>query len=284
MATRPDPAAPPDAVVLVQLSDPHIVAPGLLLSGGVDTAALLARAVAAVARLQPAATAVLLTGDLVDRASAIEYAHLRALLAPLACPLWLMPGNHDAVAELRAAFADHAYLQPVAGQPALAPHVLYALDLGGLRLVALDTVVPRAPHGALCAQRLAWLDRTLAAQPQTPTVVAMHHPPFATGVAHMDRMGLREGADGLAAVLQRHPQVERVICGHLHRPIVRRFGGTVAMTVPSVAHQIALDLRADGPAAFILEPPGFAVHVWRGGALVSHYAASGDHGPAVRFD
>jgi 3',5'-cyclic AMP phosphodiesterase CpdA len=149
--------------------------------------------------------------------------------------------------------------------------------------VALDTVVPRAGHGSLCAHRLAWLDDTLAAAPEVPTMVAMHHPPFATGIAHMDAIGLREGADGLAAVLRRHPQVERVICGHLHRPIVRRFGGTLAMTVPSTAHQIVLDLRAGGPAAWRMEPPGFAVHTLSDGALVSHGVTVGDHGPVGRY-
>jgi 3',5'-cyclic AMP phosphodiesterase CpdA len=111
----------------------------------------------------------------------------------------------------------------------------------------------------------------------------MHHPPFVTGIGHMDGIGLLEGADALAAVLQRHPQVERVICGHLHRSIVRRFGGTVAMTVPSTAHQIVLDLRTGAPATFRREPPGFAVHAMRDGALVSHVAAVGDHGPVEHY-
>jgi hypothetical protein len=83
----------------------------------------------------------------------------------------------------------------------------------------------------------------------------------------------------LEAPLRRHPQVERVMCGHLHRPIVRRFGSMVAMTVPSTARQIVLDLRADAPATFRREPPGFALHALRDGALVSHHAAVGDHGP-----
>lgn len=265
--------------MLVQLTDPHIVTPGRLLLDRVDTPALLAQAVAGVLALQPGATAVIVTGDLVDRGQPAEYAHLRALLAPLPGSVWLMPGNHDDVPALRAAFPDHAELTPV-DDPALAGFVLWVRQVAGLRLVALDTVVPGAGHGALCAHRLAWLDRTLAAAPGVPTVVAMHHPPFVTGIGHMDDIGLREGADGLAAVLQRHPQVERVICGHLHRPIVRRFGGTVAMTVPSTAHQIVLDLRANGPAAYRREPPGFAVHTLCDGALVSHVAAVGDHGPA----
>ena len=268
---------------LVQMSDAHIVLPGQLLSGGVDTAGLLRCAVASVDRLLPEATAVLLSGDLVDAGSQDEYRHLRRLLEPLRCPVYLMPGNHDAVPVLREVFPDHAYLQPLRDAPALAPHVLYAVDLGGLRLVALDTVVAGRSYGTLCAARLAWLDATLAAAPEVPTLVAMHHPPFDTGIVHMDAIGLREGREGLGQVLRRHPQVERVICGHLHRTIVRRFGGTVAMTVPSTAHQIFLDLRPDGIPGFVHEPAGYAVHTLREGAVVSHLAASGDHGPPTRF-
>jgi 3',5'-cyclic AMP phosphodiesterase CpdA len=271
--------------VLVQLSDTHIVAPGLKLMGRIDTAPLLAASVQDVLALQPQPTAIVVTGDLVDRGSVAEYAHLRTLLQPLidaGWPLHLLPGNHDAVPALRSAWPDLPTLAPLA-DAALAPHVLFATDLGGLRLVALDTVVAGAPHGTLCDRRLQWLDTTLAEQPDIPTIVAMHHPPFVTGIAHMDGMGLREGSEGLAAVLRRHPQVERVVCGHLHRTIVRRFGGTVAMTVPSTAHQITLDLRPDGPPAWRMEPAGFAVHTLRDGALVSHIAAAGDFGPSQAF-
>ncbi len=267
------------APMLVQLSDPHIVAPGRRLLDRVDTPALLAQAVAAVAALRPAPAAVVLTGDLVDRGTAEEYAHLRALLAPLPGPVWLMPGNHDDTAVMRQVFADHDELRPPDGEPALAGHVLWVRQAAGLRVVALDTVVPGAGHGRLCAARLDWLARTLEAAPGQPAVLALHHPPFATGIGHMDAIGLREGAAELAALLQRHPQVERVICGHLHRPITRRFGGTLAMTVPSTAHQIVMDLAPDAPAAWRMEPPGYAVHAWLGDALVSHMVALGDHGP-----
>ena len=269
--------------MLVQLSDPHIVALGRLLMDRIDTPALLASAVASVRALEPPATAVVLTGDLVDRGSAEEYAHLRQLIEPLACPVWLMPGNHDSVEAMRRAFPDHPELTPLS-DGSLAPFVLWVREVAGIRLIALDTVVAGASHGALCKHRLDWLERTLSAAPHQPTIVAMHHPPFATGIGHMDGIGLRQGSDALADVLRRHPQVERVICGHLHRPIVRRFGGTVAMTAPSTAHQIALDLREAGPAAWRLEPPGFALHALVDGAVVSHQITVGDFGPSQPYD
>lgn len=268
--------------MLVQLSDPHVVAPGHLLMNQIDTAALLAQAVASVLSLETPAAAVVLTGDLVDQGSANEYAQLKQLLAPLNCHVWLMPGNHDSVEAMRRAFSDHAELTPEQ-DPALAPYVLWERDVAGMRLVALDTVVKGASHGSLCEKRLEWLDRTLLKAPQQPTIVAMHHPPFATGIGHMDSIGLRQGTEGLATVLLKHPQVERVICGHLHRHIVRRFGGTVALTAPSTAHQIVLDVRQGGPAAWRREPPGYAIHALVEGSVVSHGVAIGEYGSTVPY-
>jgi hypothetical protein len=45
-----------------------------------------------------------------------------------------------------------------------------------------------------------------------------------------------------------------------------------------------LNLNADGPAAFVLEPPGVHLHRWTAtGGLVSHLSVIGDFGPASPF-
>jgi 3',5'-cyclic-AMP phosphodiesterase len=258
-------------MIVAQLTDPHIVAPGALLYGRVDTADFLMRAVAELNRLDPAPDIVVITGDLVDKGDPVGYDHLRRLLAPLAVPVFVIPGNHDAREPLRAAFGADGYL-PAEG------FLQYAVEDYKLRLVALDTLIPGQGGGELCSERLAWLDRTLAAAPARPTLVLMHHPPFLTGIERMDKAGLHQGADALEAVVARHPQVERILCGHLHRAIDRRFAGTVAGTAPSTAHQIRLDLRPDASSLrFMFEPPGYQLHLWRGGAgLVSHTAVIGD--------
>jgi 3',5'-cyclic AMP phosphodiesterase CpdA len=149
-----------------------------------------------------------------------------------------------------------------------------------VRLVALDTLVPGAPGGRLCAERLAWLDARLAEERGRPTLVFMHHPPFVTGMRAMDAMGL-EGKTDLAAVIGRHQQVEGVVCGHLHRPITRRFAGTVATTCPATAHQLALDLAPAPRLAVVMEPPACMLHVWLGpeAGLVSHLSVIGGERP-----
>jgi 3',5'-cyclic AMP phosphodiesterase CpdA len=149
---------------------------------------------------------------------------------------------------------------------------------GVMRVVTLDSSRFPEPGGSLDPEQLTWLDAVLAEEPTTPTMVALHHPPFATGIAHMDTMGLEPAATAaLAEVVARHPQVERILCGHLHRSITRRFAGTIAMTAPSTAHAVELDL-AGGPPAWTHEAPALLVHRWdREDGLVTHYEAIGDH-------
>ena len=249
----------------------HIRAPGELASGRVDTAAFLTRTVASLRALDPRPDAVLLTGDLVDSGeSREEYVHLRRLLAPLDMPCHAIPGNHDGRATLR------EVLGHCIGSTDCDELIQYVVDYPELRLVFLDTVVPGRDAGLLDAVRLAWLDERLSEAPSKPTLIAMHHPPFRSGIAFMDELGC-DGADALAAVLHRHPQVERVVCGHLHRNISVRFGGTIACSAPSTAHQIALDLRpreASQPA-FNFEPAGYLLHLWQPGTgLVTHACAA----------
>lgn len=258
--------------LLLQLSDLHIREPGRLAYGRIDTAPYLREAVASIGRLPQRPDAVVITGDLTDFGRAAEYDHLRELLAPLApLPIYLLPGNHDERQQLRASFPEHAWLGTEG-------FVQYSVPVGAMQLIALDTVVPGASGGSLCAERLDWLAAQLDAHRDRPVVIAMHHPPFRTLIGHMDEIGLLQGAEALEALVARHPNVERVICGHLHRSIQVRFGGSVALTVPSPAHQVCLDLAPDAPSAWTLEPPGYAVHALpAGGRLVSHLAASGRH-------
>jgi 3',5'-cyclic AMP phosphodiesterase CpdA len=267
-------------MLIAQITDLHINPPGKKSMGLVDTAAMLEAAIARLNALDPQPDVVLATGDLVDFGSAAEYGLLRELLSPLRAPLRVIPGNHDSREGLAAAFADHAYLPRARGG---ADYIHYTLEDWPVRLVAFDTIVPGEPGGHAGAERCAWLDRTLGAAPERPTAIFMHHPPFATGIGHMDAMGLRD-AENLAAVVRRHPQVERVMCGHLHRAIQVRWAGTVASTAPSTAHQVTLDIRPGAKGTFVMEPPGFQLHVWRPGTgLISHTAYVGAFGGPRSF-
>src|SRR5258706_3827162 len=255
-------------MILVQISDLHVTRPATLLQGVVDTGAHLRQVIAAICHLDPQPDCLVITGDLVENGRPDEYAELRDILSAYAAPLYVIPGNHDEREAFRAAFADQPWM------PRRGP-VQYTIEAHPLRLVALDTVVPGAPHGELDESCLIWLEDRLAEQPQRPTGVLVHHPPFDTGIAHMDAMGLLQGRDALAAVIRRHAQVQAILCGHVHRPIETRFAGTLAAICPSPAHQISLDLSAGGPAAFVMEPGGYRLWRWDGATLVAHTGVVG---------
>jgi 3',5'-cyclic-AMP phosphodiesterase len=249
-------------MLLCQISDPHIVEKGALAYGRVPTAQLLDKCVRRILAQPRLPDAVVATGDLTDHGTAAEYAQLAELLAPLPMPLFLVAGNHDDRDALKKAFPAHAHLDGEDG------FIQYAVDVLDVRLVVVDTVVPRAPGGELCARRLQWLDRTLAAS-RRPTIVAQHHPPYVTGLSVMDDMGLAN-PDAEAAVIARHPHVERVLSGHVHRTSHARFGGTIASTCPSTAHQLCLNLVPDADVRFTMEPAAFQLHLWNGTRIVTH--------------
>src|SRR5688572_5629601 len=129
-------------MIVAQLSDPHVVAPGQVLYGRVDTPACLARAVAEVNGLDPLPDVTVVTGDLVGHKEPAEYEHLRQLLAPLRMPVFLIPGNVDSRDLLRATFAADGYL-PKDG------FLQYVIDDYPVRIIALDTHIPGEGGGTL---------------------------------------------------------------------------------------------------------------------------------------
>lgn len=246
-----------NAFILVQLSDPHVGADW----GDGDPTARLAAAVESVRSLRASPSALLVSGDLADNGTDAEYQQVRDLLAPVAVPVYALPGNHDDRDALRRNFD----VPGRDGEP-----VQYAVDLGPLRLVVLDSKRLGEESGELDSDRLAWLDAALAAAPHSPTMVAMHHAPVLTGIPALDELGLPPGdRRALGRVLERHPQVRRLVAGHAHRTIAADLGGCAVLAVPSTYIQARLDFRSD-ELELAAEPPGFAVHVVVGDDVVSH--------------
>jgi 3',5'-cyclic-AMP phosphodiesterase len=247
----------PVPFLLAQLSDFHI---GATWGNGDPTAGLKA-AVDAVLALPDRPDAVVATGDLTDNAAADEYRVVADQLSRIGAPVYVLPGNHDDRDALREAFG----LPGASGAP-----VQYAVDLGPLRLVVMDSTRPGEARGELDAARLDWLEAELAAAPAVPTLVAMHHPPLVTGSDAWDAIGV-PAADrrALGEVLARHRHVRGVVAGHVHRTIAAVLGGCAVLSIPSTYVQGRLDFTSDdlslegGPAAF-------AVHAVIDGDVVSH--------------
>jgi Icc protein len=243
--------------LLAQLSDPHIGAKWT----DADPAAGLAAAVRSVRSLQSQPDALLVSGDLAENGTEAEYEQVRELLAPFRAPLYVLPGNHDD----RGALRRHFGLPGADGDP-----VRYSADLGPLRLVVLDTTRPGEDAGALDADELGWLDAELARAPELPTLLAMHHPPLVTGIAAWDEVGLR-AADRLTLgeVVARHPQVRRLVAGHVHRTMTAELRGRPVLTAPSTYLQTRLAFGSD-EIELATDPAGFVLHAVLDGELVSH--------------
>lgn len=254
-------------LLVAHLSDLHLGPPGWKLGGHVDTAACLTRALDRLQALRPPPDIVVLSGDLADGGSTEEYRYLRKLLARLEQPFFLMAGNHDRRAPMLEIFGGQACLPVERG------FLQYSADVHGYRLLFLDTLDEGREEGILCPERLNWLKRELEAQPRTPTLIFLHHPPFTCGIAGMDAIGLKE-PEGLKRTIRGSGQVKLLACGHVHRSIFTAWAGKPACVCPSPAQQIHLDLSGNTSLRYTLEPGGFLLHQLTGNAILSHVVAS----------
>lgn len=244
--------------VLAQISDTHIRA-----DDNGAAADQLRRALAQAKDYR--ADLIVLTGDLVNDERAEEYAILAEALIDPPAPLYLLPGNHDDRAHLRTHFPQHAYL------PASGP-LSYVIEDFPVRIVAIDQIVPGETYGLLTEPQADWLDRTLAAAPDKPTIVALHHPPFLSHDLLFDTIGLRDH-ELFASVIAKHPQVTRVICGHHHRAAFGQVAHAPCVVAPSTSWAYGLAMYDGQPIApRTREEPGWVLHGWTpAGGFASHF-------------
>lgn len=269
-------------MLIAQLTDTHIRPEGRLAYRKVDTAAFLEMTVQHLCGLPLPLDAVIFTGDLVDFGTDEEYRRLLGLLEPISAPIYPIPGNHDDRDALRRAFASRIEL-PETGD------ISYVAECGSLRLVMVDSVIAGHPHGEMTHARLEWLNAALSAEPDRPALIALHHPPFITGIRHMDVQNCRNW-EGLEQVLVDHPQALCVVCGHIHRTIFTTYAGRAGSIGPSPAHAVDLNLDPEGIPSFRMEPPGIHLHWWQPepgpwGRIVTHLSPVGNfEGPYPFFD
>lgn len=244
--------------VLAQISDTHVRAD----DDGV-AARQLRRAMAQAAEYQ--ADVILLTGDLVNDERPEEYAVLAETIADPPAPVYVLPGNHDDRALMRQTFPEHRYL-PRDG------FLSFVVDDFPIRIVAIDQIVPGDTHGLITEEGAAWLDRTLAAAPDKPTLVALHHPPFLTHDLLFDQIGLLD-AELFAAVIARHAQVARIVCGHHHRTAIGQVAHAPVIVAPSTSWTYGLAmLPGQQIAPKTREEPGWVLHAWTPqGGFASHF-------------
>jgi 3',5'-cyclic-AMP phosphodiesterase len=229
--------------LIAQLSDVHI---GGIHEGNAERFSMAIEEINAMTRRPDL---VLLTGDLTHHGTMDEWEQFLALLAALEVPWEAIAGNHD-----------HG-LAPLAGHR--------AIDAGPLRLVLVDSSSERFTD-----PDAEWLDSELSAHVHRPTVIAIHHPPFETGIWWMDCVGM-EGGSLFESVVRRHSHVVKVLSGHVHRPIQTTWGGCSLWVCPSTAVSVAPDLDPAHEPAETAEGPMFSLHAFIGHSVVSHVVPAG---------
>lgn len=224
---------------------------------------------------------LLMSGDLTEHGDLPSYRRLAEAVAPCPFPVWAMTGNHDDRGALSEAFPQTT----IEGG-----FVHYALELGAVRLLVLDTLEPGRHGGAFCEVRAAWLTDQLDAEPDRPTLIAMHHPPFESGLTWLDSDAREPWIARFAATIAGRPQVKAIVAGHLHRTIHTHWNGVPVTVCGSTAPAVGLDLSPldplapDGRSMIVAELPVYALHRWDGERLVSHFESVGALEPLARYD
>ena len=263
---------------IIQISDPHIVPKGQLAYGRVNTLDALGACVETINRILPDIGPVdmaIVTGDLTDFGTAEEYQTFRDIMGPLLIPYRAIPGNHDDVREMRAGFSDQQWM------PRSGP-INWSVDLAEMALVGLDTSVPGKAHGHLTDETLDYLQDTLRSLSNKPVILGIHHPPIHTGIEKMDIQNLRESRK-LRTLLSGYKGELKLVCGHIHRNIVRNFGGFICQIAPGTSHAVTLDMREDISNCLTKEPGAFLMHEMRGGILTHSIPVGHFDGPHMFY-
>ncbi len=240
-------------MLIVQISDSHIVDNGALTYGRAPTAQNLAACVAHINAMKPPADIVLHTGDVVDAGTRAACEHAAGILDQLRCPYYVVPGNHDDVGTFKAVFSTGQCPAPETGKAD------YVIDGHEVRLIALDSTRKGHAGGELSADQLDWLAARLGESPDKPTVIFMHHPPIKCGIIETDEDGFI-GAVALGDVVAQHRNIERILCGHIHLLTHTLWNGTIVCTAPSMAMRLRLDLTMQHESAYFIDEPAYLLH------------------------
>ncbi len=243
-------------MLIIQITDTHIVLPNNKAYGIADTAENLIACINSINSLEPKADVVLVTGDISNNAKYQELAHAKSILDKLNAPYFVIPGNHDNREDMRTIYGDFSC--PVAKENNF---INYVIDQYDVRFIALDSTIPGKPGAEICSERANWLDQQLAKQPNKPTIIFMHHPPVKCGVLETDKDGFI-GADLLGDVIEKYSSVKAILCGHIHLQAHINWRNTVVSIAPSTQMRLMLDLTLQKESQFYLDNPAFQLHYW----------------------
>lgn len=257
-------------MLIAHLTDFHMLEQGQLLGKVLDVNSLVWQAVETVNASPVPPAFVVMTGDLTHTGTRDEMVEARRALDALTVPYFAITGGHDVPDVFHDVFGERGWRDEATGD------TRYVVDDYPVRLVMADTTAGKGHLPEFGPERCEWLDRTLSEAPDKPTLLGLHYPPFQCRVpvrAYVEDVEVA-WAEGLKAVVSRHPQIQSVVCGHVHRTTHVRWAGTMASIGPSPTVQsepLFSDLKAmtGRRMTLALEPGGWQALWWDGEALLN---------------
>ena len=160
-------------------------------------------AVDEIATIDP--VAVVVKGDITLDGTDEEFAAFEACYRPaFGDRLHVVRGNHDAYHDQRRYDRD------------------LWIELPGVCIALMDTVIPTETTGAFTPDQIAWLEDRVAST-DTRVLVMGHHQQWVDGKRSDDYFGLHpDSSDDLDRLIARHTNVIGYTAGHTHRHRVRR--------------------------------------------------------------
>ena len=214
-------------MIIAQISDTHIALDSADAGRRIDD---FERTVADINTLDPRPDVIIHTGDVVHNGRSDEYAEAVRILAKARAPVYVIPGNKDERANLRAAFSRNGYLESGSD------FIEYAIEDHPVRLIAADTLNTRSNKGDFCAQRAARLTGLIDAEKNKPVAVFAHHPPFEVTVGPEPlNFESPEMMERLQRTLLRSGRVTAMFCGHVHRGTSGYVGSIPVIVMPCIA-------------------------------------------------
>ena len=241
----------------------------------------LDRTLAVLRALRPRPDLLLVTGDIAERGDErISYDRYKQAIADLPFPVFPLMGNHD---------TRDVFLEAFPETPVVDGFIQYAIEGFPVRILMLDTLEAGRHGGNFCSRRDAWLRARLDEAPDHPTLIALHHPPIATGIPWLTEDPDAFWIGRLRETVEGRRNIVAMIAGHVHRPIVTGWAGFPLIVCPSTAPQVALGLEPIDPDVpdqrpmIVADRPSFALHWWDGRQLVSHFDTAEEHEVIARY-
>jgi Icc protein len=214
-------------MIIAQISDTHIA---LDTPDAERRIADFEAAIADINALDPAPDVIVHTGDIVHNGRPDEYAEAKRILSAARAPVYVLAGNKDDRANLRAAFAADGYLS------ADSEFIDYTVERFPVRLIAVDTKSEVSNRGDFCPERAKRLTAAIDAETARPIAVLAHHPPFEVQVGPDPiNFDTPEAMQRLAQAVQHSGRIVQVFCGHVHRGTAGHAGAVPVTVMPSIA-------------------------------------------------